>query len=135
MFTDPIPQMAQRLHELAREILEELRDQPAAAALILGGGVALQHYYEYRETHDIDAWWASTPKADTRQLLRETMQRVAERHGYSLAVRAWRETESLELQDEGKTIFSFQVAVRSLELESPGPSAWTRRALCREESV
>jgi len=44
MFSDHSPTMPARLHALAKEILDELRDQPAAAAIILGGGVALQHY-------------------------------------------------------------------------------------------
>lgn len=124
MFADRKPKIPTRLHSLAREILDELRGQPAAAAIILGGGVALQHYCEYRDTHDIDAWWRANPTDDTKQLLKEIMQRVASRHGYALHVRTWGETESLELQEDGKTVFSFQVAVRSVELEPPGPSAW-----------
>lgn len=124
MFSDHSPTVPTRLHALAKEILDELRDRPAAAAIILGGGVALQHYCEYRDTQDIDAWWKSNPTTDAQQLLKETMERVAKRHGYALNVRTWGETQSLELQDQGKTIFSFQVAVRSVELEPPGPSAW-----------
>ena len=49
MISDHQPSPPNQLHELAREILGELQDQPAAAALIIGGGVALQHYCEYRE--------------------------------------------------------------------------------------
>ncbi len=124
MFSEHSPTTPARLHALAKEILDELRDQPAAAAIILGGGVALQHYCEYRDTQDIDAWWESNPTTDAQQLLQETMERVAKRHSYTLSVRTWGETQSLELQDQGKTVFSFQVAVRSVELEPPGPSAW-----------
>jgi len=113
-----------RLHALAKEILDELRDKPAAASIILGGGVALQHYCEYRETKDIDAWWESQPKSDGEELLSAVMQKVGERHGMKLRVRNWGDTQSYELQEGGRTVFSFQVAVRSVALEPARPSAW-----------
>lgn len=113
-----------RLHALAKEILEELRNKPAAASIILGGGVALQHYCEYRETRDIDAWWESQPRSEAEKLLREVMQQVGQRHGMGLRVRNWGDTQSYELQEKGRTVFSFQVAVRSVALEPAYPSAW-----------
>lgn len=118
------PQPPANLHPLAAEILAELRDQPAACHIILGGGVALQHYCEYRDTKDIDAWWRSEPEGDAERLLRQVMERVASRHGYTLNVRSWGDTASLELQDAGQTLFSFQIAVRSVALEPASPSAW-----------
>jgi hypothetical protein len=38
------PRPPRRLNEFAARILERLRGQPAAAHIIIGGGVALQHY-------------------------------------------------------------------------------------------
>ncbi len=119
-----LPTTPQRLHVLAREILDELRDQHAAADFILGGGVALQHYCEYRDTRDIDAWWDTLPTADAELLLAEVMDRVGKRHGLTLRIRNWGETQSYELQDAGQTVFSFQIAVRSVRLEPPYPTAW-----------
>jgi hypothetical protein len=124
MLSDSTPTQPERLHTLAKEVLEELREQPAAAAFILGGGVALQHYCEYRDTRDIDAWWATLPEADAEALLRSVMEKVGARHGLSLRMRNWGETQSYELQQSGQTVFSFQVAVRSVSLESPRQSAW-----------
>ncbi len=122
MFSRPTP--PSQLHSLAREILDLLRDKPAAAALVLGGGVALQHYCEYRETRDIDAWWNPRPSHETEALLTEALSIVAGRHGYALATRKWGETQSYELQEGGKTVFSFQVAVRSVTIDAPIPSSW-----------
>lgn len=124
MLTENRPTPPSRLHALAREVLDALRDQPAAASLILGGGVALQHYCEYRETKDLDAWWNPLPSRAAEALLQQAMTDVAQRHGYSLAVRKWGETQSYELQEEGRTVFSFQVAVRTIALDPPLPSAW-----------
>lgn len=124
MISDRPPTPPSRLHDIAREILAELRDQPAAAALILGGGVALQHYCEYRDTKDIDAWWNPAPTQATESLLLDAMQKIAHRRGYSFAVRHWGDTQSYELQEQGRTIFSFQVAVRSVALDPPQPSSW-----------
>ena len=118
------PTTPQRLHVLAREILDELRAQPAAAAIILGGGVALQHYCEFRDTRDVVAWWETRPTPDAESLLADVMERVGTRHGLSHRSRNWGETQSYELQDAGQTVFSFQIAVRSVSLEPPRPSVW-----------
>ncbi len=124
MLNNSTPNVPRRLNVLAREILDELFAQPAAAALILGGGVALQHYCEYRDTRDIDAWWATMPTFEAEQLVTAVMDKVAKRHGYTLHVRNWGETQSYELQAENQTIFSFQIAVRSVTLEPSLASAW-----------
>jgi len=124
MLSEPSPSLPNRLHVLAKEILDELRDQPAAASIILGGGVALQHYCEYRDTRDIDAWWETSPVVEAESLLQDVMERVVQRHGLTLRIRNWGETQSYELQDAGQSVFSFQVAVRSVTLEAPLPSAW-----------
>lgn len=124
MFSNLTPTTPSRLHTLAKEILDELRDQPAAAAIILGGGVALQHYCEYRDTRDIDAWWANLPVTDAEALLSSVMEKVGKRHALLLRVRNWGETQSYELQQAGQTVFSFQIAVRSVSLEASRESAW-----------
>ena len=41
--------------------MSRLQHGPAAAEVVIGGGFALQHYHEYRATHDIDAWWRAAP--------------------------------------------------------------------------
>jgi hypothetical protein len=63
----PQPKVPASLDPLARDILERLKGRPEARAVVLGGGVALQHYLEYRRTVDLDAWWEKDvrPEAET----------------------------------------------------------------------
>lgn len=121
---NPEPKRPEILHPLAGEILEQLKSHPASGEIILGGGVALQHYCAFRETKDIDAWWHGAPVPQTRVAIQEAMKEVAGRHGYTVKTRSWGETESYELQEKGRTVFSFQIALRTRELESPKASVW-----------
>jgi hypothetical protein len=122
--TVPRPIVPERLHPLAREILEDMRSRPEARAIVLGGGVALKHYCDYRDTVDLDAWWEGQPRSDTESLIHETMAQVAKRHGWDLNVRAWSDTKSYELRQGGKKVFCFQISRRTLALDPPGESAW-----------
>ena len=85
MLNNSTPITPKRLNVLAKEILDEFYAQRAAAAFILGGGVALQHYCEYRDTRDIDAWWATHPTADAEELITAVMEQIAKRHGSDCA--------------------------------------------------
>ena len=51
------PTRPKNLNPLAQEVLAELRANSASEHIVLGGGVALSHYHEYRPTVDLDAWW------------------------------------------------------------------------------
>lgn len=121
---DLIPQVPQRLDPLARDVLAQLKGQPDAAHLVLGGGVALQHYCAFRSTRDLDAWWHEGPEPATEALLENVLARVGSRHGMDIKVRRWGETQSYELQSHNRTVFSFQIAMRSVQLEPPLTSAW-----------
>lgn len=122
----PEPKVPASLHQLAREILEELSRAPGAGGIVIGGGVALQHYCEFRETVDLDAWWAADAAPETERSIRDAMETVARRHGFDLGVRSWRETTSYELgaPDTGRKVFSFQISRRTVELLPPLESAW-----------
>jgi hypothetical protein len=109
---------------LAREILDALRGRPASGEIVLGGYVALSYHVDYRQTRDIDAWWRTGPKAETLAAIRQAMEDVAGRHGLELNERQWGEMVSFELSRENRKVFSFQIAVRSVEIEPPHESAW-----------
>jgi hypothetical protein len=121
------PRVPQTLHPLAREILEGFRNREAARDIIIGGGVALQHYLEFRRTVDLDAWWAKWSRPETESLIEEVMQGVALKHGLAFEKRLFShsQTRSFELQKEGKKVFSFQIAPRDIQLDPPLPSAWS----------
>lgn len=108
----------------AERVLTLLAPKPEAAEIVLGGYFALQHYADYRRTHDIDAWWKSRANPATEQAVREAMQRLADDEGGALQERRFGETFSFELVRNGKREFSFQIAVRSVELDEPVVSAW-----------
>ena len=122
--TTPRPIPPSSLSSYAREILDLLANNPAAAQIVLGGGVALAHYLDYRETHDLDAWWASGPTAEAERMLSDVMQAVASRHGLTLTRRTWGETTSLELASAGHRVFSLQIASRDRWLDAPLAAAW-----------
>lgn len=113
-----------RLSAYAREVLELLAGHAEAAEIVIGGGVALSHYVEYRDTFDLDAWWATAPTSSARELMGRAMQTVAERHGLTFNRRTWGDTESYELGDGERKVFSLQIAPRDLFLEPTLEAAW-----------
>lgn len=120
----PRPQPPANLHPLSRELLESLVGHSEAAEIVIGGGVALSHYLQYRDTVDLDAWWREAPRADALAFLERTMQAMAARHGLIYRRRSWGETDSLELCQDDRKQFSFQISRRTLALDEAIPSAW-----------
>lgn len=118
------PTTPRNLNPLARELLESLAGHPEAAEIVLGGGVALSHYLEYRDTVDVDAWWREQPTAAVFELAERCMTDIAERHGLSYRHRKWGETESLELLRGSQKQFSFQISKRTLYLDEAIPAEW-----------
>jgi hypothetical protein len=110
---------------LADLVLERLRRRPESAEVVLGGYFALQHYVNYRKTHDIDAWWKNRANPVAEAAIREVMQAVAVDEGLRYAERKFGETVSFELlEPEGKKL-SFQIATRSIEIGPPQQSPWS----------
>jgi len=113
-----------RLDPVAERVLSLLAGKAEAGQIVLGGYFALQHHLDYRETHDIDAWWKDRADPGAERAIRDAMQRVADERRMELRERHFGDTRSFELLAEGRHRFSFQIAVRSVEVEAPGPSAW-----------
>ena len=121
-----LPIRPSTLPDMVDDALEAISREPWASRIILGGGIALKHYDDFRSTHDIDAWWLGFPDEDIRRLLRDAIAKVAKAHGYSLDHRRFGATDSFEYCNAvtGKREFSFQIAVRDVELDEPLPSPW-----------
>ena len=126
----PQPTPPRQLDPIVREILEQLRNQSAAATIVLGGGVAFKHYLDYRDTHDLDAWWSPSATLPEREAaitaFRALLQPIANRHGVQVNERRFSDVVSLELYDSAKrkAICSLQVASRDRYIGSPTPTAW-----------
>ena len=121
------PKKPKRLGAFAAAFLERLQDQPEAEQFVLGGYFALKHYLDYRETGDVDAWWRSREDPRALAAARDAFGQTTSEFGYSVRERGWGETVSLEaIDDKGSQVFSFQVAVRSVQIEDPIASPWGR---------
>jgi hypothetical protein len=119
------------LDPLATELLEGLSHRPEAAqALVLGGYFALKHYVDYRPTHDVDAWWKidATPAQQEAALMavRALMHELACTHnlGYVEKTTTQHGVATIALTRDNKAIFSFQIAPRDVQIETPVGSPW-----------
>jgi hypothetical protein len=77
------------LNAFAKELLDLLAGHPEAAEIVIGGGVALAHYLDYRDTVDLDAWWRTAPVEAAERLMAGSMRAIADRHGLEFKQRAW----------------------------------------------
>jgi hypothetical protein len=112
------------LSPLADKVLQELAARPEAAEIVLGGYVALQHHVDYRQTHDVDAWWRARASPEAESAIVDAMRNVAAGEGFQVRQRRFGETLSIEFLRHGRKRFSFQISVRSVALEPPLTSPW-----------
>jgi len=89
----------------------------------LGGAFGLAHYFEYRTTHDVDAWWIEPVSQEERKEIIRILEDALRAFG-EVRTRAWGDVVSVELRQQEKTVFSFQIARRSVGLQEPVPSPW-----------
>jgi len=74
-------------------------------------------------THDADAWWSEKVSEAQRLVVIQTLEKTLSAFG-SVRVRSWGDVESVELQQDGKTVFSFQIARRSVRLQESVSAGW-----------
>lgn len=122
----PAPRKPANLDPRAVRLLEWLGAQPWANRIVLGGGVALKHYLDYRPTRDCDAWWDEAATAEERARALAEIARALERlnPGCTLRRDDWGEVNSLAVQEGGTVVFSFQIARRTRQLAPYLPSPW-----------
>ncbi len=128
MMQHPAPERPSDIDPLAEALLTQLQSYPAARHIVLGGYFALKHYFDYRVTHDVDAWWAEESRESDREqaraALKAVLESLANEKGLTVKRRRFGDTESWELLRAGTKIFSFQIASRTLRLEPSVPSPW-----------
>jgi hypothetical protein len=109
--------------EYGEVCLRALIDRGLGTKISLTGALGLLHYLDYRPTHDVDAWWTdSATDGDQRQVV-EVIETALRSFG-SVKRRAWGDVVSIEAQRDDRTVFSFQIARRSAQLEPAAPAPW-----------
>jgi len=117
------PKQPAHLSKYAKECLEALVNSGLANTISLGGAFGLFHYYDYRPTHDVDAWWTDDVTDAKKQTVVAVLQSTLEKFG-SVRVRTWGDLTSIELAQDGKTVFSFQIALRTQRLNELNGAGW-----------
>ncbi len=121
---DPLPRRPSYLSDYAQVCLQDLAEGGLGDKISVGGALGLLHYLDYRPTHDVDAWWDASATAEDQRQVIQTVKATLKSFG-SVKTRAWGDVTSIELAPEGQTIFSFQIARRSAQLEPSAPAPWT----------
>jgi len=117
------PRRPAHVPDYAEACLQALAADGLGEKISLGGAFGLLHYFDYRPTHDVDAWWVPSATAENRRQVIRVIEATLQPLG-QVKTRAWGDVVSIELMHEGKTVFSFQVARRSAQLELSAPAPW-----------
>jgi hypothetical protein len=120
---DMLPQRPAHLPEFGELCLQALVEQGLAATISLGGALGLLHYLDYRQTHDVDAWWAEDATAVEQRLVVATVAAALQPFG-QVKTRTWGDVVSIELDQGSRKTFSFQIARRTVQLEPSGEAPW-----------
>ena len=117
------PRLPKEVSPFARSCIDALAVGGLGRHLSIGGAFGLAHYHEYRPTHDVDAWWRQPVSREEQDAVVGVLTRVLESFGI-VRTRAWGDVVSVELEQDGKTIFSFQTAHRSAQIDVPIEGLW-----------
>ncbi len=117
------PQQPSNLSFYALACLEALVKAEVAGFISLGGALGLFHYLDYRSTHDVDAWWSEGIADQKKQIVVQTLKSALLEFG-QVNVRSWGDVVSVELKEEGKNTFSFQIAARSSRIQDSVSAGW-----------
>ncbi|NOH04435.1 MAG: hypothetical protein HND47_21935 [Chloroflexi bacterium] len=117
------PQQPRNVSPYAEACLDALVKANLANRISLGGGLGLLHFLDYRTTHDVDAWWAESLSTEEKNAVVQALIASLSTFG-DVRVRTWGDVTSIELLEESKVTFSFQIAYRSARLEEPIRAGW-----------
>jgi len=118
------PRRPSHLPNHAAVCLQALAERGLGEKISVGGALGLLHYLDYRATHDVDAWWDTSATAEDQRQVIHVIEMTLASFG-QVNTRAWGDVVSVELSRAGSTIFSFQVARRSAQLEPSTLAPWT----------
>ncbi len=111
----PSPRLPSNISPYASACFRALREAGLSGYLSIGGALGLFHYLEYRFTHDADAWWREEAGQVQRRQVVQVIETVLQSFG-QVRTRKWGDVVSVELAQDNKTVFSFQIASRDVRL-------------------
>ncbi len=117
------PQRPNFLPPYAEECLMALANLGLGRHISIGGAFGLSHYHEYRQTHDVDAWWRDSAASVDQVAVTQALQNTLSQYG-AVRIRTWGEVVSVELLRDKRVIFSFQIARRSARLLPEAENVW-----------
>jgi hypothetical protein len=103
--------------------LGALKNSPVGKFISLGGAVGLSLYHEYRASKDVEAWWTPEAAERDKQLVIDFLNATLDEFG-NITIRRFGDVVSLDLQQESKIVFNFQIANRSALLRPTVESPW-----------
>ncbi|MGB7620919.1 MAG: nucleotidyl transferase AbiEii/AbiGii toxin family protein [Terriglobia bacterium] len=118
------PRRPTHLPDYSETCLQALVVHGLGDKISLGGAFGLLHYLDYRSTHDVDAWWTPSATSEDQQQVIRVIEAVLRSLG-EIKTRAWGDVVSIELKRDERTVFSFQIARRSVQLEPSVPAPGT----------
>ncbi len=121
--TPPVPRRPSSVSNYAEACLRALVEHRLARVISLGGALGLLHFWDYRPTHDVDAWWAEAATADLQQQVAHVIETTLAAFG-EVKTRTWGDVTSIELRLKSRVAFSFQIARRLAQLEAPISAGW-----------
>lgn len=117
------PRKPENISIYATACLDALSEAGLGNLLSIGGAFGLLHYWDYRSTHDVDGWWKAESSAQEREAVVALLESTLARYG-EVRTRRWGEVVSVELRENARTVFSFQIAERSAQLEESVAAGW-----------
>lgn len=117
------PHEPSQVSPYARACLDALLTADLAERISLGGAFGLFHYIDYRSTYDVDAWWYGSLTESQKKEVEEVVKATLAAFG-RVNIRSWGDVVSIELSQDDKTVFSFQIAARTAILEEPISAGW-----------
>ena len=119
----PDPKRPTNIPQFAEICLQALVDKQLNDKISLGGAFGLLHYLDYRSTHDVDAWWNEETTTPEKEQVASAIEAALTPYG-QVHRRTWGDVVSIELDQTNKTIFSFQIAQRTVQLQPSASAIW-----------
>jgi predicted nucleotidyltransferase component of viral defense system len=124
------PKPPKLVSEHARSCLTALVKNGFGGKISLGGGFGMAYYYEYRPTHDVDAWWEDDATNEDKQAIIQCLENTLRVFG-EVRTRSWGDVSSVDMTPSNTkhVKFSFQIARRSAQIEKSLPAPWPKEML------